>query len=80
MDNAAQTPHRQTQGDMAITPVNGMPLPSKGEPGKRAGSLLVCWPYERHPEPGRIHPEAAVRGVRIPGASYCLRGGRTQTN
>ena len=41
MSNTAQAPHRHTYRDMPILLINSMPLPSKREPDKRAGSLLI---------------------------------------
>ena len=52
MTHPAQAAHRLTYGYMAITPVNGMSLASKWEPGKRAGRLLICRIHRRRtPKP-----------------------------
>jgi hypothetical protein len=62
MTNATQAPHRLTYQHMAISPVNGMPLPSKREPDKRAGSLIISITH------GRRYPQklllAAVDGTQ----------------
>jgi hypothetical protein len=42
MNSPAQTPHQLTDWYMAITPINGMTLPSQWEPNKRIGDLLTC--------------------------------------
>jgi len=39
--NTAQAPHRRAYRNIPVPPINGMPLPSKREPDKRAGSLLI---------------------------------------
>jgi len=41
MDSAAQAPHWLAYRDIPVPPINGMPPPSKREPNKRAGSLLI---------------------------------------
>jgi len=45
--NTAQAPHRRTQRDIPIPPINSMPLPGKREPDKRAGGLLIRRTHRR---------------------------------
>lgn len=78
---------------MTITPLNGMPKPSKREPYKRTGGLLIGRIHWRHTPTRSVRPELV--GTQSRGEStrkqrygesgdrpvvHCLRGGSTQTN
>jgi hypothetical protein len=48
MTHTVQTPHRFAHYHLAITPVNGMALPSQRETDKWTGSLLIRCIHRRH--------------------------------
>lgn len=91
MGDTAEAPHRGTQRDVPVPPINGMAPASKREPRKRVrfrvrcrnsvrfmhwrGTPRLVFVRGRHPGPGRAHREAARFGESIPGQSFAAYAG-----